>query len=285
MKNIILVATAVLLSSVSYAKRLNKNCSLAYFMKPKCYHKRSKPVLKVALINYGETMKLDDLNRISHVLKKRFEKANDNLIQLEIIEKMVLPYKQKLPAKFEYNGIKDKARLHRIWYYENVGASVMSEVYYEYRKASTWKVLNKLDAILVVTGAQFNGLGFASGRVSVTEYPREIAWALPAKGSTEYPSDYSLVDELIHELGHNMFLGHTSTQCQKPGISLEESAKCCKESPSRNDVLSYCRDRTKVNKETLYGFEQCNKNMIKNKIIPAMLNGSRWNISDRTKCL
>ena len=59
------------------------------------------------------------------------------------------------------------------------------------------------------------------GRISVTEHPRKIAWGLPNGGRVQYVSDYQIIDELIHDLGHNMFLGHTSTQCQKPGMTYQ----------------------------------------------------------------
>lgn len=284
MKFISMLSFSLIFSNLSYSK-VKKKCSLAYTMKPMCYHKRTNPVLKVALVHYGNTMKMKDLDRVSSILKERFLKATGRAVELDIIEKMVLPFKHKLPEDFKFNGITDKDRLHRIWYYENVGSKVMSEVYYEYRTASTWKVLNQLDAILTITGAQFDGLGFASGRISVTEYPREIAWGLEDQGRVEYPSDYVLVDELIHELGHNMFLGHSSSQCQKPGLTLAESTKCCASSENKNDVLSYCRKRAKVSEEIMYGFEACNRDMIKNKIVPAMLKGAKWNIENRTKCL
>lgn len=264
--------------------KMTLDCSLNNSMMPLCYHKRDKPILKISLVYYGNHMKMNDLDRIIPILKERFLRANDNNVGLEIISKRVLPYKHKLPSGYQYNEITDKERLQRIWYYDNVGSKIMNEVYLEYKKVEDKNILEELDAIVAITGAQFDGLGFASGRVSVTEYPREIAWGLPGGGRVEYPSDYQIVDELIHELGHNMFLGHTSTQCQKPGLTLEERNACCAASPSKDDVLSYCRNRAAVDENFMHKFESCNVDMIRDLVVPAMLKGQRWKISPRSKC-
>ena len=50
----------------------------------------------------------------------------------------------------------------------------------------------------------------------------EIAWGLEDGGRVEFVSDAKVVDELIHEVGHALFLDHTSNQCQKPGMSYAE---------------------------------------------------------------
>ncbi len=275
-----LIYLLLILSTLAFSG----DCSLKNNMMPKCYHKRSKAELNISLLYYGDYWKLVDLERIEPLLKERFLRATGNRIKLNVLVKKVLSFKQKAPANYKYNNITDKDRLQRIWYYDNVGAGVMKEVYEEYKKVESAEILDKLDAILAITGAQFDGLGFASGRVSVTEQPREIAWGLEDGGHVEYVTDYKIVDELIHELGHNMFLGHTSTQCQKPGMTFQEKEICCEESPSKNDVLSYCRNRNNVDIDFMHGFEICNQDMIQNKVIPAMLKGGQWNISNRTSC-
>lgn len=162
----------------------------------------------------------------------------------------------------------------------------MNEVYQQVRKTPALKNdLKNIDALLIVTGAQFDALGFADARVAVTEDPMEIAWALPDGGLVEYVTDERVVDELIHEVGHVMFLDHASSQCYKSGMSNAESAACCSESPAKNDVMSYCRKRSLVNAEHFYGFESCNLKTIKEKIVPAMLKGGAWRIKNREKCL
>jgi hypothetical protein len=268
------------------------DCSLKNSMDPKCYHERDSAVLKVALLYYGDGMKMSDLDRIEPILKKRFFEASERNVQVEIIVKKVMRFQKRMPEDFKYNGITDKKRLQRIWYYENVGTGIMEEVYKEYKKVESDQVLDELDAIVAITGGQFNGLGFASGRVSVTKYPQETAWGLEGGGSVDYPSDYSIVDELVHELGHNMFLGHTSTQCTpqlEEGEDFQqkhflEMKACCNASPAKDDVMSYCRNRGAVNESFMHKFESCNIEMIKDLIIPAMLEGKRSNFKNRKTC-
>jgi hypothetical protein len=261
-------------------------------MIPKCYHERKSPVLKVALLYYGDHMKMSDLERIEPILKSRFYEASDRNVEVEIVSKKVIRFKQRMPVDYKFKEITDKKRLQRIWYYDNVGSKIMNEVYTEYKKEESEAVLDELDAIVAITGAQFDGLGFASGRVSVTEYPSETAWNNEGGGSVSYPNDFMIVDELIHELGHNMFLGHTSTQCiprLADGEKFEDShykkmKACCNASPSKNDAMSYCRTRKAVSENFMHGFESCNVQMIKDLIVPAMLNGGKWQVQNRELC-
>lgn len=276
----ILVLCIFCASALSY----NFKCSLENSMKPLCYHARNEAKLNVSLIYYGRSMDLSDLQRIAPILKERFYKASGKNISLDIVDFKVLDFKYNYPDDFKVKDVTDPARLQRIWYYEKFGAKIMKEVYRDYLEVTDKKVVRKLDAILAITGAQFDGLGFANGRVSVTEYPQEIAWALPGGGRVRYVNDYNLVDELIHELGHNMFLGHTSTHCQKSGLTLEQRKYCCSKSPSKDDVLSYCRSRSKVSENFMHGFERCNRDMIVKKITPAILKGGNWRIKNRSKC-
>lgn len=275
MKTLLMLAL-FMLSSLSFAQDLSQT------MMPKTYIKRSKPILNVALVYYGDFYKDEDLNRVEKLYKERFFLATDSAISINVVWKRILPFKYQLIDYPEYRQqyVTDPERLQRLWYYDNVGAKVMKEVYDQLNKE-----LKELDALVIITGAQFDGLGFASGRVAVTENPMEIAWGLSDGGSVEIQSDAKVVDELIHETGHTLFMDHASNQCQKPGMSYQEKLKCCEESPAKNDVMSYCRDRASVNEEKFFGFEECNLRNIKNKVVPAMLSGGTWNIADREKCL
>jgi len=200
----------------------------------------------------------------------------------------VIPFKNNILDFPEYRQdyVTELERLQRLWYYDNVGGKIIDEVYEVVKSNHLPKEeLKNIDALLVVTGAQFDALGFAKGRVGVTENPMEIAWALPGGGQVDFVSDEKVVDELLHEIGHVMFLDHTSNQCYRPGMTAKETAACCAESPAKNDVMSYCRKRSLVNENLFYGYEACNLRTIKNKIIPAMLKGGEWSIQDREKCL
>lgn len=264
------------ISCLSFAQDLSQT------MMPKTYLKRTKPILNVGLVYYGDFYTEADLDRVENLYKERFFLATDKAVSINVVWKKILPFKYQLIDYPDYrlNNITDPARLQRLWYYDNVGPKVMKEVYEQLSSQ-----LKQLDALVIITGAQFDGLGFASGRVAVTENPMEIAWGLPDGGRVEVQSDAKVVDELIHETGHVMFLDHASNQCQKPGMSYQQTLECCASSPARNDVMSYCRDRASVNEEKFFGFEECNLRNIKNKIVPAMLSGGAWNIADREKCL
>jgi len=283
MKNLILFLS-VLFITFSAMARSN---SLADGMKPKRYMKRSKPILNVALVYYGSEWTLEDIKRIAPLLKERYDKSTNGLVKLNISQMGVLPYKHhiSLYPDYQYNNITDKERLQRIWYYDNVGGKVINEVYEEVEKSQIGQHYKDLDALLVISGAQYDALGFANGRVAITEQPREIAWGLPDGGRTEIVSDENLVDELIHELGHIMFLGHTSTKCMKPELSLAERQECCDQSPNKNDVMSYCRERRAVDTNFFYGFEACNLEMLEKLVVPAMIKGKKWNVSGRLKCV
>ncbi len=259
--------------------------SLADGMRPSLYRRRQQPVLDVALVYYGNFWHEQDLQRIIPLLKNRFEISTNGLVRLNILHTAVLPYKHQIADYPDYRSgdITDPERLQRLWYYDNMGPRVLVEAYEEFKRP-LGEFYKDLDALLVISGAQFDALGFASGRVAITEQPREIAWGLPGGGRTDIVTDENLVDELIHELGHVMFLGHASSQCQAPGLTLEERRACCEVSPARADVMSYCRDRSLVDEEIFYKFEACNLNMIENLIVPAMLNGRQWNVSGRVSC-
>ena len=261
--------------------------SLQDSMRPSHYLKRELPELNIALGYYGRFWKIQDLERIKELLEKRFLEATDGAVKVKVDYMEVLDFQHQIANHPDYtNGnITDPERLQRLWYFDNFGGKVLLEIYEQFKKTELGRGrFSHLDALLVITGAQFEALGFASGRVGVTEQPREVAWGLPSGGRVDVISDEQIVDELIHELGHIMFLGHTSTQCQKPGMSHEEKKECCKTSPSRNDVMSYCRNRANVDESFFHLFEACNLKMIKQKILPALLAGGSQRISNRTRC-
>ena len=265
------------------------NGTLADSKTPDFYLKRTEPVMNIALIYYGNERNEADLSRIKALLESRFYLATHSMIKLNATISLKIPYRHQIQNYPEYHlpNITDLARLQRLWYYDNVNEKIMDEVYDESKNAPVLKsYLPGLDALVVMTGAQFDGLGYADGRVAVTESPREIAWGLPDGGYTEETHDGSVVDELIHEIGHTLFLGHASTQCFKSGMTPTESRECCALSPNKDDVMSYCRARAQVNDTNFfYGFKDCNLHNIKNLVIPAMLLGGAWKLNNREVCL
>jgi hypothetical protein len=262
----------------------NSKCSIANSMIPKCYHKRTQPILNVAIVYYGDFWNIEDLDRIEPLLIDRFHEATNQLLSLNVLSKKVLSYKHKAPADYRYNEITDPQRLQRLWYYDNVGMKIMREIYEEYLQNDRAEIIENLDALLIITGAQFDGLGWASGRVAITEQPKEIAWNLPSGGKTQIVSDYQVVDELLHELGHTIFLAHAAHQCHKKEMTYKERKECCAKSANGKDVMSYCRSRNSVNKKHFYKFEQCNLENIRDLILPELMSGGVWNVPNRKSC-
>lgn len=286
--NSIVVILCLMVSSNVWTKPRPRPRSetLADGMQPANYRARTDATLNVALVYYGHYWSESDMQRLVPLLKQRFEESTNHLVKLNIAHTGALPYKHQITDYPDYRSgdITDPARLQRLWYYDNMGPRVLAEVYEEFKASDLGRHYENLDALLVVSGAQYDALGFASGRVAITEQPREIAWGLPDGGRTEIVSDENLVDELVHELGHVMFLGHSSTRCQAPNLTLEQRQACCEVSPARNDVMSYCRDRRQVDEDFFFKFESCNLGMIEQLIVPAMLEGKQWNVPGRVSC-
>ena len=283
-KLIILIICLFSLSTIAQVAVPIEN-SLAVHMMPKYYKKHSEAVLNVALVYYGDYYNMADLTRVQELLEERFFKATGNALKMKTVAKGIFPFQHQINNYPEYRqpNVTEIERLQRLWYYDNIGINVIKEAW-DVVNASTEIDLEDIDALLIVTGAQFDALGFASGRVVITENPMEIAWGLEDGGRVEFVTDARVVDELLHEVGHAMFLDHASTQCQKPGLSYAEQKACCQNSPAKDDVMSYCRDRYKVDATFFYGFKECNQRTIKNKIVPALLNGSEWRLKDREVC-
>ena len=285
MKNLVLFFVCFL-SLKSFAQLPAKvEDSLAIHMMPKFYKKHSEAVLNVALVYYGDYYSMADLTRVQGLLEERFFEATGKALKLKIVAKGIFPFRHQIVNYPHYQQayVTEIERLQRLWYYDNIGINVINEAW-EVVNTSTEIDLENIDALLIVTGAQFDALGFASGRVAVTENPMEIAWALEDGGSVEYVTDARVVDELLHEVGHAIFLDHASTQCQKPGLSYAEQRACCQNSPAQDDVMSYCRGRYKVDETFFYGYRECNRRTIKNKIVPALLSGGEWRLKDPEVC-
>lgn len=283
---VLILLPVLLFSFFSYAQEL-KTTTLADSLSPTHYSKRDKAILNVALGYYGRFWSESDLKRIIPLLEKRFLSSTHGEVGLKVHYTEVLDYRDKIEnyPDYTYNQITDKERLQRLWYYDHTSGRILTEVYEEFKKTELGKKnFKNLDALLVVTGAQFDGLGLANGRIAVTEQPREIAWNAPNQGRTDIMSDERVVEELVHELGHIMFLRHTSKQCAKRGMDYSQRLACCETSPSKNDVMSVCRDKEKVDGNFFYKFDKCTMSMIRDLIKPAMLSGGAHKFNEPYIC-
>src|SRR4051812_39928803 len=63
---------------------------------PKKYLKRSEPVIKVALVYYGDYYSPNDLDRVNTLLKKRFEAATGNLLRMDTVIQKIVPFKHNI---------------------------------------------------------------------------------------------------------------------------------------------------------------------------------------------
>lgn len=262
--------------------------SIAITMSPKFYKKRTEAVFNIGLINYGELYTDEQLEAIQNLLEDRFEQATNSLIKVNVLFRAILPYKHQIKDYPTYTQphVTEIERLQRLWYYDNKNMSVINEVYTTAKSHDLYgKDFSKLDGLAIITGAQFDGLAFAAGRLAIIENPTESAWNLEGGGQSELLSNERVVDGLIHELGHTLYLGHASDQCFGKGVSYEDTLACCAQSENKNDVLSYCRSRASVNENFFYKFEECNLKNIENNVVPAMLSGGAWIQTNNTKCL
>lgn len=285
----------------------NKNrCSLKKKYYLDCFYKRSEATFKAALIYYGEGGNQESLNRIGELLKERFFESTGRSLKLDLLRSYVIEPVQQNEAEldrfFSDYPNWDAYKKRRLYYYHKypmpevwvsgttTGAHwIANDLYEKLKSFESTELMSELDALAVITDRQFEGLGIAIGRIAMTENPMDVAWTSKSAELKNW-SDEKVVDELIHELGHVLGLNHAATQCDtrelKRGESLtteeiNEHHRCCSSAPSGRDVMSYCRPRDQVAKDFYFGFQECNRDKIKNRIIPALLSGGEWFFEDK----
>jgi hypothetical protein len=252
------------------------------------YAPRTKPIINFALVYYGDFWTEKDLARVGDKFEEKFKKSTNGMILANVAYKKVIRFKDisKKMKNFSLKHIKDPIRLRRLWYPENKKGSwdIAKEIYDEIKKSDLKNDLDKIDAVLAVTAAQFEGLGVAVGRMLLTEQPREVAWGMDYQ-RVDILSDAEVVDELLHEAGHFIGFGHAAYKCSmRYQKTLGDVKTCCETSPNALDVMSYCRKRADVTDQFFYKYEVCHLNIIKTQVLPRLLGGSKIRSSNPSLC-
>ncbi len=260
----------------------DRSCDLSKGTAPDCFKERLTPVVKVLLTHYGSVESKTDLARIGALLKERFDASTDGILSLEIVDIAQIPLKNyKRDVSELEKAIKgdeskrSPERLRRLWYYyqNDPYGLIIDEIQDELLKGGYRNALAESDAVLSMTEPQFEAIGYASGAYGVTEQPSEVAWMTSDGGWTQMEIDERIVDELLHEVGHLLGLDHAAARCSE--LPYPESQKCCQTSPGANDVMSYCRDRSRVRGPFYYRYTSCTKDYLQNSTLPALLSGGK----------
>ncbi len=84
--------------------------------------------------------------------------------------------------------------------------------------------------------------------------------------------------------GTQCFLGTLLLSAGGQAVVWRRKEDAVRVSPAKDDVMSYCRDRSIENEEMINRFSSCNLDMIKNKVAPAIMSGGSSQIKNRSTC-
>lgn len=155
-----------------------------------------------------------------------------------------------------------EADLPRIWYYYDDEIPFDPDSYNELGARD--RLLDDLRAVLDLGSQQFDlvvvlsdalpSLGLAlDDIVSLTGVHSLGGWGRGGTYTSEPYPDAVILDIAIHEIGHNFGLVHQCASCPVP-----LSQECCDACPSRDDVMSRCRDRG----EQVHSFGPCTRSAL-----------------------
>lgn len=152
-----------------------------------------------------------------------------------------------------------EADLPRIWYYYDDEIHFEPDSYSELGARD--RLLGDLRAALDLGSQQFDlvvvlsdalpSLGLAvDDTISISLVHSVGGWVRGGAYTSEPQPDAVILDVAIHEIGHNFGLVHQCASCPVP-----LSQECCDACPSRDDVMSRCRDRG----EQVHSFGPCTR--------------------------
>ncbi len=80
--------------------------------------------MKIALVYYGASMKMKDLDRIEPLLIERFLQATNGAVGVEIISKEVIGFNKKMPAEEKKSPLRTQEK-------EQIGKGISYELKYK----------------------------------------------------------------------------------------------------------------------------------------------------------
>ncbi|GEM_PF-4462135 len=260
------------------------------------FNARRTPVLRALLMYYGSAVSTDSLRAYAPTIESRFSIATHSLISLHIDTVLSLPLPNLNSIGPLSNGLEhDYDRMHqelpwitdqsmpRLWYYYHIDDCVGEESFLALKQKTSINP-DSFDFIIVLTEAQFEGLAFSAGKVLVIEQPTEIAFEDRDGYRTDMNSRWMITDEVVHELGHGLGLRHECPGADHRFMDQDQATRYCERCSARENILSYCRDRSKVSENYAGAFSDCSLLYLRTVAIPAFLRGVRPNSNLAPSC-
>lgn len=259
----------------------------AWAQPPIRFEARTEPQVRILLGHYGPSSEHPNRKDLKSSLESAFLKATLGKLSIKVLDDIrIADVPEESAPRYVRDGLAsrsdfDEARLRRLAYYYRPGFNLAGFLYRLSRGVGVSETQTPSDLLVFTTDAQFENIAYQSNRMILAEFPTEIAWGLPDGGRTEYSSSEQLVDRLIHEIGHGLGLLHSAEHCfqgdpQDPEF-LAKIQACCDASPSKNDVMSYCRDRQNPRPQ----FTDCSLNWLETQAIPRLLRGGAHRYQDQ----
>lgn len=231
--------------------------------------------IRTYLVYFGSSKSATEIDEISRYVVGAFSDATTGIIDMEIADSCILSFPPE-DRSHDYSTVHDKLPLieaqdlPRLWYY-----------YHRHRlfvdvKAHLDNIgfeQDNYDMIFVLSEAQFEGTGFylpsTLDKPSIWVEAISLGnWSNGVSYSKNIHSQAFIVDETIHETGHFMGLAHSCAYCYEGIID----AECCELCENKNDVMSYCRQRSTPESQEFYSvYAPCNLAYIEHEFFPSFM--------------